>query len=146
MRTTLTIAADVLRELKALARETGVWSPRAANDALRAGLDRRGGSSRWRRRYREEVADKSRAPADMLARRGASGLTEVIAFPSVVCLRSPSCQSRMSSTRQMGAHRASPMRMSACSTNGSSSILSSYRLRSVAMRPNRRGSRPRASL
>ena len=57
MRTTLTIADDILRELKALAHETGVSLTRAANDVLRAGLDRRAGSSRQRRRYREEVAD-----------------------------------------------------------------------------------------
>jgi hypothetical protein len=56
MRTTLTIADDILRELKALAHETGVSLTRAANDVLRAGLDRRAGSSP-RRRYREEVAD-----------------------------------------------------------------------------------------
>ena len=57
MRTTLTIADDILRELKALAHETGVSLTRAANDVLRAGLDRRAGSSRRHRRYREEVAD-----------------------------------------------------------------------------------------
>ena len=39
MRTTLTIAVDILRELKALAH------------------DRRAGPSRPRRRYREDVAD-----------------------------------------------------------------------------------------
>ena len=57
MRTTLAIADDILRELKALAHETGVSLTRAANDVLRAGLDRRAGPSRPRRRYREEVAD-----------------------------------------------------------------------------------------
>ncbi len=57
MRTTLTIADDILRELKARAHETGVSMTRVANDALRAGLERRAGPSRRRRRYREEVAD-----------------------------------------------------------------------------------------
>ena len=57
MRTTLNIADDILREMKARAHETGVSLTRVANDALRAGLDRRAGSSRTRRRYREEVAD-----------------------------------------------------------------------------------------
>ena len=56
MRTTLTIADDVLREMKSRAHETGVSLTRVANDLLRAGLDR-AGSSRRRRRYREEVAD-----------------------------------------------------------------------------------------
>ncbi len=56
MRTTLSIADDNLRELKALAHETGVSLTRAANDVLRAGLDRRVSSSP-RRRYREEVGD-----------------------------------------------------------------------------------------
>ena len=57
MRTTLTIADDILREMKARAHETGVSLTRVANDVLRAGLDRRAASSRPRRRYREEVAD-----------------------------------------------------------------------------------------
>ena len=57
MRTTLNIADDILREMKARAHETGVSLTRVANDVLRAGLDRRAGSSRPRRRYREEVAD-----------------------------------------------------------------------------------------
>jgi len=57
MRTTLTIADDILREMKARAHETGVSLTRVANDVLRAGLDRRPGASRPRRRYREEVAD-----------------------------------------------------------------------------------------
>ena len=57
MRTTLAISDDILRELRALAHETGVSLTRAANDVLRAGLDRRAGSSRRGRRYREEVAD-----------------------------------------------------------------------------------------
>ena len=57
MRTTLTIADDILRELKALAHESDVSLTRAANEVLRAGLDRRADSSRRRRRYREEVAD-----------------------------------------------------------------------------------------
>lgn len=57
MRTTLNIADDILRDMKARAHETGVSLTRVANDVLRAGLDRRAGSSRPRRRYREEVAD-----------------------------------------------------------------------------------------
>lgn len=57
MRTTLTIANDILREMKARAHETGVSLTRVANDVLRAGLDRRASISRPRRRYREEVAD-----------------------------------------------------------------------------------------
>lgn len=57
MRTTLTIADDILREMKARAHETGVSLTRVANDLLRAGLDRRANTSRRRRRYREEVAD-----------------------------------------------------------------------------------------
>ena len=57
MRTTLTIADDVLREMKARAHETGVSLTRVANDVLRAGLDRRAGASRPRRRYGEAVAD-----------------------------------------------------------------------------------------
>lgn len=56
MRTKLSIADDILRELKVLAHETGVSLTRAANDVLRAGLARRVGSSP-RPRYREEVAD-----------------------------------------------------------------------------------------
>ena len=57
MRTTLTIADDILQEMKARAHETGVSLTRVANDVLRLGLDRRAGLSRPRRRYREEVAD-----------------------------------------------------------------------------------------
>ena len=57
MRTTLTIADDILREMKARAHEAGVSLTRVANDVLRAGLDHRAGASRPRRRYREEVAD-----------------------------------------------------------------------------------------
>ena len=57
MRTTLNIADDILREMKARAHETGVSLTRVANDVLRAGLDRRANTSRPRRRYREEVAD-----------------------------------------------------------------------------------------
>ena len=57
MRTTLTIADDILREMKARAHETGVSLTRVANDVLRAGLERRASISRLRRRYREEVAD-----------------------------------------------------------------------------------------
>ena len=57
MRTTLTIADDILREMKSRAHETGVSLTRVANEVLRAGLDRRAGASRRRRRYREEVAD-----------------------------------------------------------------------------------------
>ncbi len=57
MRTTLAIADDIHRELKALAHQTGVSLTRAANDVLRAGLDHRAGPSLRHRRYREEVAD-----------------------------------------------------------------------------------------
>lgn len=57
MRTTLTIAAYILREMRALSQDTGVSLMRAANDILYAGLDRRAGSSRRCRRYREDVGD-----------------------------------------------------------------------------------------
>lgn len=57
MRTTLNIADDILREMKARAHETGVSLKRVTNDLLRAGLDLRASTSRRRRRYREEVAD-----------------------------------------------------------------------------------------
>ena len=53
MRTTLAIADDILREMKARAHETSVSLTRVANDVL----DRRASISRPRRRYREEVAD-----------------------------------------------------------------------------------------
>ena len=57
MRTTLNIADDILRELKARAHQTGASLTRVANDLLRVGLDRRADTSRPRRRYREELAD-----------------------------------------------------------------------------------------
>ena len=65
MRTTLTIADDILRELKVLAHETGVSLTRVANDVLRAGLDRRSGLPGRRRRYREEVADLGEPRVDL---------------------------------------------------------------------------------
>lgn len=65
MRTTLAIADDILRELKALAHETGASLTRVANDVLRAGLDRRTGSPGRRRRYREEVADLGEPRVDL---------------------------------------------------------------------------------
>ena len=65
MRTTLTIADDILRDLRALAHETGVSLTRAANDVLRAGLDRRTAPSARRRRYREEVADMGEPRVDL---------------------------------------------------------------------------------
>lgn len=57
MRTTLTIADDILREMRVRAHETGLSLTRVANDVLRAGLDRQTSISRPRRRYREEVAN-----------------------------------------------------------------------------------------
>ena len=65
VRTTLAIADDILRELRALAHETGVSLTRVANDVLRAGLDRRAGPSARRRRYREEVADLGEPRIDL---------------------------------------------------------------------------------
>ena len=57
MRTTLIIDDDILREMKVRAHQTGVSLTRVANNVLRTGLDPRSGTSRPRRRYREEVAD-----------------------------------------------------------------------------------------
>ena len=65
MRTTLAIADDILRELRALAHKNSVSLTRAANDVLRAGLDRRVGRSARRRRYREEVADLGKPRVDL---------------------------------------------------------------------------------
>ena len=65
MRTTLTIADDILREMKARAHETGVSLTRVVNDVLRAGLDRRASTSRPRRRYREDVADLGEPRANL---------------------------------------------------------------------------------
>ncbi len=65
MRTTLAIADDILRELRALAHKNGVSLTRVANDVLRAGLDRRAVPSAGRRRYREEVADLGEPRVDL---------------------------------------------------------------------------------
>ena len=65
MRTTLAIADDILRERERRADETGVSLTRAANDVLRAGLDRRDGSSRPRQPCREEVADLGEPRVDL---------------------------------------------------------------------------------
>ena len=65
MRTTLAIADDILRELRARARRTGVSLTRVANDTPRAGLDRRADRLRRRRPYREEVADLGEPRVDL---------------------------------------------------------------------------------
>ena len=65
MRTTLNIADDILREMKARAHDTGVSLTRVANDVLRAGLDRLAGMPRRRPCYREGVTDLGEPRVDI---------------------------------------------------------------------------------
>jgi len=63
MRTTLTIADDILRELKGLAHTRGTSLTKVANEALRVGLARV--AKPRRRPYREEVADLGEPRVDV---------------------------------------------------------------------------------
>ena len=64
MRTTLSIADDILRDLKALASKRGISLTKVANDILRAGLAR--GVDPKRRRYREEIVDLGEPILDLV--------------------------------------------------------------------------------
>ena len=57
MRTTLALADDILRDLRAFAQSRGVSLTKAANSVLRVGLATVNDPSRRRRRYVEDVVD-----------------------------------------------------------------------------------------
>ena len=61
MRTTLTIAGDILRHVRGWAHRTSRSLTGVANETQRAGLDR----SCRRRRYREAVADLGQPRVDL---------------------------------------------------------------------------------
>jgi hypothetical protein len=65
MRTTLAIADDVVRDLKALARDRGQSLTAVANSILRAGLATLGRSRHKPQRFREDVADLGAARLDL---------------------------------------------------------------------------------
>lgn len=65
MRTTLAIADDILRDLKALARRRRTSLTRVANEVLRAGLVRQAEPEHQRRPYREKVVDLGNPNIDL---------------------------------------------------------------------------------